>query len=101
MKLHIDTSNPEQITIHIDDQAITAGSRKKRAQYLLALIDKTLKKEGRSLKDISTIEVNTGPGSFTGIRVGVSIANALGWALDVPVNGRNIKKEGPIIPNYR
>ena len=46
----------------------------------------------RKIKDISEIEVNTGPGSFTGLRVGVSIANALGWALGIPVNGKDLKK---------
>ncbi|EKD65038.1 MAG: hypothetical protein ACD_50C00208G0010, partial [uncultured bacterium] len=31
------------------------------------------------------IEVNTHPGSFTGIRVGMAIANALGFALKIPI----------------
>ena len=35
-------------------------------------------------------EVNRGPGSFTGLRVGVAIANALGFLLKIPVNGKRV-----------
>lgn len=57
-------------------------------------------------KGITAIEVNTGPGSFTGTRVGVAVANALGFALDIPVNGsprspREAGKKGKIVlPKY-
>ncbi|MBI3559121.1 hypothetical protein HY085_01880 [Candidatus Gottesmanbacteria bacterium] len=37
------------------------------------------------LKKITEIKVKTNPKSFTGSRVGVTIANALGFALDIPV----------------
>lgn len=59
-----------------------------KSQNLLPLIDKILKKHKVSLKDLTEIKVNTGPGSFTGLRVGVSVANTLGWALGIPVNGK-------------
>lgn len=39
------------------------------------------------LKDIKLIVVNRGPGSFTGSRVGVAIANALSFSLEVPIVG--------------
>ncbi|MFH1536127.1 MAG: hypothetical protein ABIC96_03620 [Patescibacteria group bacterium] len=39
------------------------------------------------------IEVETGPGSFTGLRVGVSVANALGFALNIPVNGKKMETD--------
>lgn len=40
---------------------------------------------------LTQIEVETGPGSFTGLRVGVSVANALGFALNIPINGKKIE----------
>lgn len=60
------------------------------SQNLLPLIEKLLQQEKLLLKDLGAIEVNAGPGSFTGTRVGVSVANALGWALKIPVNGQKI-----------
>ena len=50
------------------------------------------KKKARTIKDITEIEVNLGPGSFTGLRVGGSVANALGWLLGIPVNGKDLCK---------
>jgi len=52
---------------------------------LLMAIDGIFKKEKLSLKDFRAILVNRGPGSFTGIRVGVTTANTLGWILDIPI----------------
>lgn len=100
MKLFIDTSKTERITIGLDDQRFTTQAKKEKAQKLLSLIDQTLKEKKKTLKDIKEIEINTGPGSFTGLRVGISVANALGYSLNIPVNGRNTKKEGPIEPKY-
>ena len=40
---------------------------------------------------VDEIEVDRGPGSYTGIRVGVSVANALGFALNIPVNGKKME----------
>jgi len=43
-------------------------------------INKILKNNKLTLKDISRIDVNKGPGSFTGLKIGVSIANAFNFA---------------------
>lgn len=92
MKLYIDTSDSEKITLGLDGKRFQSSARKGASQRLLAFIDDVLKKEGASLDKITKIEVNTGPGSFTGLRVGVSVANTLGWTLGIPVNGKNINK---------
>jgi tRNA threonylcarbamoyladenosine biosynthesis protein TsaB len=93
MKLSIDTSDGEEVAIKLDGKEFREKARKQKSQRLLPLIEETLKTEGKSLQDLDEIEVNTGPGSFTGLRVGVSIANALGWALGIPVNGKNVEEE--------
>lgn len=49
------------------------------------MLDKFLKHQKVTPKDLSKIIVCSGPGSFTGIRVGVSLAQALGFALYIPV----------------
>lgn len=54
---------------------------------VLENIDKLLKKRQKKLKSVKTILVNQGPGSYTGTRVGITIANTLGWSLNIPVFG--------------
>ncbi len=87
MKLYIDTSDREKIIIGIDEKRFETSAKEKSSQKLLPFIDQILTSEGRSVKDIKEIEVNTGPGSFTGLRIGVAVANALGFGLGIPVNG--------------
>lgn len=70
-----------------------------KTQIILPMIDKILKKHSLKPEDLSGIQVNAGPGSFTGLRVGLAIANALSFVLKIPVNG---KKAGEIIlPTYK
>jgi tRNA threonylcarbamoyladenosine biosynthesis protein TsaB len=67
------------------------------SQIVLPLIDKILKAYRITIKDITAIKVNRGPGSFTGLRVGIAVANALGFALKTPVNNKKVGKiETPI-----
>lgn len=92
MKLYIDTSSREKITIGVDGEMFETLSGREKSQRLLPFMEESLKKKNKNIKDVTEIEVNTGPGSFTGLRVGVSVANALGWALGVTVNGKRIDK---------
>jgi tRNA threonylcarbamoyladenosine biosynthesis protein TsaB len=92
MKLFIDTSSADKIVVELDGDRVETEARKDKSQKLLPVIDKLLKKNKRKIEDITEIEVEEGPGSFTGLRVGVSIANTLGWVLGVPVNGKDLRK---------
>lgn len=100
MRLYIDTSRADTITVGLDDRRYETDARQEKAQKLLPFIDELLKKKGKKLEDITEIEVNPGPGSFTGLRVGVSVANTLGWVLGVPVNGKDLRKGEIIDINY-
>lgn len=57
------------------------------APELLAAIEAILTQSGRTPRDIAGIGVALGPGSFTGVRVGLSTAKGLGYALGVGVGG--------------
>ena len=100
MKLYIDTSDREKIVVGLDEARFETDAKEGSSQKLLPFIEEVLKKKGKKIEDVSEIEVATGPGSFTGLRVGVSVANTLGWSLSVPVNGKNIQKDGPIEIKY-
>ncbi len=92
MKLYIDTSQREEILISLDGEIFKTNSKKEKSQKLLPFIDEVLKKKKLTLKDLTEIKVDTGPGSFTGLKVGVSVAQALGFCLGIPVNGKDMKK---------
>jgi len=92
MKLFIDTSNREKIILGVNGKRLETDAKKEKSQRLLPFIIEVLGKEGMCMENIKEIEVNTGPGSFTGLRVGVAVAQALGYVLGVSVNGRDIRK---------
>ncbi|MFD9899865.1 tRNA (adenosine(37)-N6)-threonylcarbamoyltransferase complex dimerization subunit type 1 TsaB [Mesorhizobium sp. NPDC059025] len=60
---------------------------KGHAEHLLAVIDRALDEAGITFADLGAIAISTGPGSFTGIRVGVSTARGLALALKIPAIG--------------
>lgn len=98
--LIIDTSNSEvtKVALNLNGEINETSSSSKRlkSQTLLPLIDKLLKKCNTKLEELTEIKINTGPGSYTGIRVGLSVANMLGFLLRIPING---EKKGTF-PKY-
>lgn len=54
---------------------------------LMPLVDDMLRNAALTLKDIGLIAVANGPGSFTGLRIGVSAAKGLAWAQELPCCG--------------
>jgi len=92
--LSIDTSDSKiakiELEINGNKKLITSDSRKISSQTCLVLIEKIIAEANIKLEDLNEIKVNIGPGSFTGLRVGVSIANSLGYFLKIPVNGEKI-----------
>lgn len=97
MILHIDTKDKDLIEVYLKNKteiiAKCQGHNKFGSQILLPLIKDVCNEAKINLKDISEVEVSTGPGSYTGLRVGVAVANALGFALGVKVNGKKIETQ--------
>lgn len=100
VSVHIDTSGIKEaaVTLTLGEQAYAQQVTHEhlRAQVLLPLLDEMLREHDRSVSDITAITVVTGPGSFTGLRVGIAVANALGAMLQIPVNGSRT----PVVPSY-
>ncbi|EKD90329.1 MAG: Glycoprotease family protein [uncultured bacterium] len=97
MILKIDTKDQKLVKISLkensEDLDELVEENEFGSQVLLPLIEKILKKNGLEFKDLKGIEVEIGPGSYTGLKVGVSVANALGYSLGIPVNGKEIETE--------
>lgn len=55
------------------------------AEKLHVFLEELLKETELSFKDINAIAVSQGPGSYTGLRIGVSAAKGLCYALDIPL----------------
>lgn len=96
MKLYLDSTDNTQVIVRLDNNEYVNKVDSPRNQNVFGFLLSCLEKENLHQEDVSEIEVNPGPGSFTGTRVGVTIANALGFALNVPVNGQ----KGTIEPIY-
>jgi tRNA threonylcarbamoyl adenosine modification protein YeaZ len=62
---------------------------KGHAERLIGVIENTLRQAGLAYADLDRIGVSIGPGSFTGVRVGVATARGLALALGVPAIGVN------------
>jgi len=70
---------------HFDAQYLETD--KGQAEHLIPMIEDLLLRNNLTLKDIERIATTRGPGSFTGVRIGLATARTLGLALSVPVLG--------------
>lgn len=75
----------------VEDGAVLAAAyqniRLTHSVTLMPLMDGMLHNAGLTAADMDLIAVAAGPGSFTGLRIGVSAAKGLAWALDLPCCG--------------
>jgi tRNA threonylcarbamoyl adenosine modification protein YeaZ len=60
---------------------------KGHAEHLMSVVDGALREAGTAFQDLGAIAVSIGPGSFTGVRVGVSAARGFALALKIPAIG--------------
>jgi tRNA threonylcarbamoyladenosine biosynthesis protein TsaB len=91
MKLRIDTGDivATKVILYKGNMVIgeVVKEREKRSQVVLEAILEVLELQELKLTDVDELEVHPGPGSYTGIRVGVSVANTLQFLLGIPLNG--------------
>jgi tRNA threonylcarbamoyladenosine biosynthesis protein TsaB len=91
LTLALDTAQPRcQCALALGDGTTlseTEDRQKGHAEVLIGQVDALLARAGLAYADLARIAVTTGPGSFTGLRVGLSAARAFGLSLDIPVVG--------------
>lgn len=87
--LYIDTSSSYLYTAIVEDDKLLIELKKEFGQNLsqeaLPNIVSMFEKINLNPKNINKIIVVNGPGSFTGIRIGITIAKVYAWSLDIPI----------------
>src|SRR5687768_8070017 len=88
--LAIDTAGPRLQLALLRDGAVDTlveDMPKGQAERIFPAIDEILARNGTAYADLGRIAVTTGPGSFTGLRIGLAAARGLGLTLEIPVIG--------------
>ncbi|HET7628910.1 MAG TPA: tRNA (adenosine(37)-N6)-threonylcarbamoyltransferase complex dimerization subunit type 1 TsaB [Bacillales bacterium] len=89
--LAIDTSN-QTMGVALADNGVVLGEivthlKKNHSVRLMPAVDTVLKETGVMPAQLERIAVAEGPGSYTGVRIGVTVAKTFAWALGIPLVG--------------
>jgi tRNA threonylcarbamoyladenosine biosynthesis protein TsaB len=87
--LHIETATDVcSVSISEKERLLAmaeSGPERSHAVLLNKYIRKVCGESGKELKDLDAVSVSKGPGSYTGLRIGVSTAKGLAYALEIPI----------------
>lgn len=87
--LNIDTATEHASVCLSEDGKLLAiesnPNQKDHAAFIQPAIQKLLQAKGFKLQDVDAVSVSNGPGSYTGLRVGLSTAKGISYALDKPL----------------
>ncbi|HEV2037259.1 MAG TPA: tRNA (adenosine(37)-N6)-threonylcarbamoyltransferase complex dimerization subunit type 1 TsaB [Candidatus Eremiobacteraceae bacterium] len=83
----ISTAAAVEVALLAADIDVAAASDQGALESLAALLKSALHERNRAIDDITLIGVCTGPGSFTGLRIGVAFAKSLAQTKNIPIVG--------------
>ena len=86
LTLAFDTATAVATSALVDGDEVL-GERASRAQTLLEDVDALLRQGGAHPSELDRLAVGVGPGSFTGVRIGLAVARGLALSLDLPGSG--------------
>lgn len=89
--LALDTSN-QVMGVAVVDQDVVLGEiitnmKKNHSVRLMPAVESLLQEVYVDVKELDRIAVAYGPGSYTGVRIGVTVAKTLAWSLGIPIVG--------------
>lgn len=94
--LSIDTSTETgSVGLSIDGQTMaqrTSSDQRDHAAWVQVAIQELLNETGKDMRDVRAVAVTSGPGSYTGLRVGMATAKGICYALNVPLITENTLK---------
>ena len=99
MKLYLDTST-DICVLRLDDREYTRVGRYDLAEKIFTFIHEKLAENDKTWSDIAEITFMSGPGSFTGLRIGAAIVNTLADQLDIPLYDHHGERHKIILPDY-
>ena len=93
--LALDTSMAAcSVCVYDTDKSLVIGANRRfmdrgQAEALAPMVQETIKIAGVGFADLRRIAVTIGPGTFTGVRIGLAMARGLGVSLSIPIIGIN------------
>ena len=99
MKLYLDTSS-DTCLLRLDDREYTRPAGHELAEQIFAFLRDKLLENHADWSDISEITYFSGPGSFTGLRIGAALVNTLADQLQIPLYDHHGVRHKIILPDY-
>lgn len=84
------TTSVCSVALHTDGQLVglmELHQENVHSKQLMLLVEQLMERTGLSTAHLNAIAVSSGPGSYTGLRIGVSIAKGMAFAKDIPLIG--------------
>ncbi len=99
IKLYLDTST-DRCVVRLNNKEYVRVGKYDLAEKLPAFLRDCLSDQGATWQDLSEITFFSGPGSFTGLRIGATIVNTLAHELKIPLYDHHGQKHQIILPDY-
>ncbi len=96
MKLYLQTAD-DWCRLWLDDKLFEQQFGRELSKNMLQFLQQSLGGEGRGWSDLDGIVVFRGPGSYTSLRIGITVANTLADSLQIPIvgsGGENWRADG-------
>ena len=97
--MFLDTSTPVCI-LKLDSKEYRFEAGNMLAEGIFRFIKEKLSENSKDWKDLSEIHYYSGPGSFTGLRIGAAVVNTLADQLKIPLFDHNNNRKQIILPDY-